>query len=231
MTNELIAILLPLSSLLIIFGAYTQGRAWLISALVFINMAAYPNGALTFEAFGIPLNVAVAIYMPSFLATDLLAEHYGKKAAMEAIKVLLAVMAIIPVIMYLITLLDPNDFTSDLHGHICEIFKTSYRLSIAGIATLAFAQTFDVWFYDFIHNKSGNKHLWLRNCLSTTTSAFMDSMIFWSIAFHGILPNWFVLAMISYILKLCIALIDTPFVYLAKQITPQDKMAKLPTVP
>ncbi len=223
MTNEIIAILLPLSSLLIIFGAYTQGQVWLMCALVFINIVAYPNGALTFEAFGIPLNVAVAIYMPSFLATDLLAEHYGKKAAMEAVKLVIAAIFLVPLIMYLVILLTPNAFTTELHQHLFQVFRTSYRLSLAGVATLAFAQTFDVWFYDFIHHKSGNKHLWLRNCLSTGTSAFLDSLIFWSIAFYGILPNWFMLAMISYALKVGIALADTPLVYLAKHITPRDK--------
>ena len=50
--------------------------------------------------------------------------------------------------------------------------------------------------------------LWLRNCLSTGISGFLDTMIFWSIAFHG--------------LKLLIALVDTPFTYLARRITPAD---------
>jgi uncharacterized integral membrane protein (TIGR00697 family) len=68
--------------------------------------------------------------------------------------------------------------------------------------------------------------LWLRNLGSTGTSQLIDTTIFVLIAFFGVpavlgigdvLPNEVLLQLIvgQYIIKLLIAVIDTPFVYAA----------------
>ena len=70
--------------------------------------------------------------------------------------------------------------------------------------------------------KTRGKHLWLRNCASTSVSQLLDTSIFITIAFWGIAP---VIPLIigQYLVKLIVALSDTPFCYLAVAILRRKK--------
>lgn len=61
-------------------------------------------------------------------------------------------------------------------------------------------------------DKFQGKHLWLRNNLSTTASQILDSSIFLTVAFYGILPIW-PMFWSFVVIKFVIAAIDTPFLY------------------
>ena len=65
----------------------------------------------------------------------------------------------------------------------------------------------------FLETKTGERHLWLRNNLSTAVSQFLDSFIFIAIAFYGVMPIW-PLIVGQWIIKMAIAILDTPVVYL-----------------
>ncbi len=64
-----------------------------------------------------------------------------------------------------------------------------------------------------------DKYLWMRNNFSTMVSQLIDTVVFTLIAFSGVFP-WPVLVQImitTYLLKWVVALLDTPFLYLAKR--------------
>lgn len=74
------------------------------------------------------------------------------------------------------------------------------------------SQHHDVWAFNFWKKKTKGKHLWWRNNASTLVSQFLDSVIFVFIAFYGIFD---VVPLIigNYVVKIIIALVDTPFMY------------------
>ena len=96
------------------------------------------------------------------------------------------------------------------------------------IAFLA-SQFFDVWCYLKISNFTNKRFLWLRNNLSTIISSLLDNIVFSVFAWIILNPNpkdlYTVLSFIlgTYILRVVIALIDTPFIYLAKFLLPNNK--------
>ena len=72
-------------------------------------------------------------------------------------------------------------------------------------------------------NITKNRYLWLRNNLSTILSSLLDNIIFSLLAWFILNPNpetLYNIIMIyilgTYILRIFIALIDTPFLYLSK---------------
>ena len=79
------------------------------------------------------------------------------------------------------------------------------------------SQHLDVWIFNKIKQKTGGKMLWLRNNGSTLISQLVDSAIFTIIAFAGVYPLW-ELMLFTYIIKVIVAVLDTPFMYLAKKI-------------
>lgn len=81
-------------------------------------------------------------------------------------------------------------------------------------STIAYftSQFWDVWMFDWIKRKiTGEKHLWLRNNVSTITSQFINSIIFISIVFG--IDSLAVMLPSTIILKILLATVDTPFVY------------------
>ena len=89
------------------------------------------------------------------------------------------------------------------------------RVTVASLRSYMISQTFDVWAFHTIKKRTGEAKLWLRNNGSTVASQLLDTAIFYGIAFIGIIPtNQLVkLILATYILKIVIALTDTPFVY------------------
>jgi uncharacterized integral membrane protein (TIGR00697 family) len=58
----------------------------------------------------------------------------------------------------------------------------------------------------------GGRHMWLRNNLSTILSQLIDTAVFITIAFYGVMPLW-PLIVGQWSIKVIIALCDTPLVY------------------
>jgi hypothetical protein len=91
------------------------------------------------------------------------------------------------------------------------------RIVVASITAYAISQTHDVYAFHFWRQKTKGKFLWFRNNASTMVSQLIDTVIFITIAFYGVFPTNAILSMIvgQYILKLIIAAVDTPFMYVA----------------
>ena len=64
--------------------------------------------------------------------------------------------------------------------------------------------------------------MWLRNNGSTLTSQAIDTILFTSIAFWGVYPPKVFLSILisTYLFKAVVAILDTPFMYLARKIKP-----------
>ena len=92
------------------------------------------------------------------------------------------------------------------------------------------SQYHDVWAFNFWRRITKEKHLWLRNNASTLVSQAIDTFLFIFLAFYGVVP---VIPLIlgQYFVKLCIALLDTPVVYLfVHLIKKKESLEKLPKV-
>ena len=62
------------------------------------------------------------------------------------------------------------------------------RVTIASLLSYLVSQTFDVWAFHYIKARTGEAKLWLRNNGSTVVSQGIDTLIFYGIAFFGVIP-------------------------------------------
>jgi uncharacterized integral membrane protein (TIGR00697 family) len=107
---------------------------------------------------------------------------------------------------------DTAPFWSEQEAFSTVLGSTSRIIVASFIAYLA-SQYHDVWAFHIWRKITRERHLWLRNTASTVVSQFIDTLIFITIAFYGTMP---VLPLIKgqYFIKVLIAVLDTPFVYL-----------------
>ena len=86
MTNELIALMFIIVNFSLVVLSYKLfGRKGLYAYIAMSVIAANIQVAKTITIFGITATLGNTMFSGIFLATDLLSEKYGKKAAMTAV--------------------------------------------------------------------------------------------------------------------------------------------------
>lgn len=169
-------------------------------------------------------SMGVILYSGIYFATDLLSEKYGKKAANTAVQ-LGFLTSIIIVIMISISLMflpstDPKtiEFSHDIHNAFNTLFNFTPRFVFGSLLAYYISQTFDVWMFHYIKEKTKGKHLWIRNNFSTMCSQAIDTSVYSIVVWWGIvdLQTAVMLGLAKYLFKVIIAAIDTPFIYLGR---------------
>lgn len=214
-----LSIVFYLGSVIVLFKFF--GKTGLYIFTVFSTILANIQVCKCVDIFGVSATAGNVLYAGSFLVTDILSEKYGKKAAGRAVIYGLTV-TVLWVIGTQITLqLEPN-----ANDYVNESLKTVFglvpRIAIASFVGYACSQTIDVFLYHFIWNKTGGgkSKLWIRNNLSTLTSQAVDTLVFTTLAFWGTYPTdvFISILLTTYLFKAIVALLDTPFMYLARAI-------------
>lgn len=101
------------------------------------------------------------------------------------------------------------------------LFTLTPRICFGSMVAYLISNSLDVFLYEKIKNVSPNgRFIWLRNNTATMTSQLIDTIIFTFISFYGIFSASTVwqLCITTYLVKIIIALCDTPFLYIANSI-------------
>lgn len=192
--------------------------AWIAIATVITNIEVIK----CVDMFGMAVTLGNVIYGTTFLVTDILNEMYGVKAARKGVYLGFFAAIVFTVIMQINLMFIPNasDFAS---GSFETIFSLLPRITIASMVAYLTANLVDAQLYNLIRKMlPDDKWLWVRNNGSTMIAQMLDTIIFGVIAFTGLYDPIIIiqLTITSYILKVFIAVCDTPFLYIAKKIKP-----------
>jgi hypothetical protein len=108
-------------------------------------------------------------------------------------------------------------FAQSVHEATVTLFDYTPRFVLGSLLAYLLSQTFDVWVFHRIREATGGRHLWLRNTGSTLLSQAIDTLIYGLVVWWGLvdLATAMALAGAKYVFKFAIAVIDTPFIYLA----------------
>ena len=174
-----------------------------------------------------PVALGTILFASTFLCTDILSEHFGKDKAQKNVLIGFISFLFVTIIMLITIGFNPsaNDWAQD---SLVNVFTPMSRFFIASMIAYLVSQYFDVWLYSTIKNLTTNRFLWLRNNISTILSSLIDNTVFSILAWIILNPNpetFYNVIMIyilgTYILRIFIALIDTPFMYLSKIFLPR----------
>lgn len=89
------------------------------------------------------------------------------------------------------------------------------RIVLASMVAYLVSQHHDVFAFHFWRRLTNGRFLWLRNNASTMVSQGIDTVLFITIAFAGTVPLDILGSMLAtqYVIKLLIAVADTPLCY------------------
>lgn len=195
--------------------------AWVAISTVLANIQV----TKTIEIIGLTATLGNSLYASTFLATDILNEKYGKKEAKKAVWLGFSSLLIMVIVMQLGIKFIPDE--SDIANEALQtIFGLVPQIAIASMVAYLTSQHLDVLIFTALRKIfPKDSQFWIRNNGSTLISQLLDTLIFTSIAFFGVFPFdvWIQIFISTYILKFIVSVLDTPFGYIAKAITPIDE--------
>lgn len=154
-----------------------------------------------------------------FVTTDLINEYFGEKGVRKLSLITASLIAYTFIILFLamqIPAVKGANLVTD--AQFKGVFGQSMWIIVGSITAFMVSQLIDVTIFHFVKNKTGNKMIWLRSTGSTVISQLFDSFIVLGIAFWmtGKMTTevFIISAFTGYFVKLIIAILLTPLIYL-----------------
>ncbi len=223
MSNELLWVIFIVVQFCLLVGVYKLfGLTGLYVWIGFAIVAANIQVVKMVDLFGISATLGNIMYGSIFLATDLINEKYGRKQAQKAVYIGFVMLISFTAITQISLLFAPNQYDF-AQGALETLFTLLPRITLGSLIAYLISQTLDVYLFDKIKLKYGSRNqLWIRNNGSTLVSQAIDTAIFTIIAFLGVMPFEVVMEIFwfSYVIKIVTSVVDTPFVYWMRHITP-----------
>ncbi|MCE4614364.1 MAG: queuosine precursor transporter [Desulfurococcales archaeon] len=200
-----------------------------IASLTASNFLASKIFAINILGLTVAAPAAVLAYALTFTFTDIISEIHGRKAANLVVRIGFASQLIVLTYIWFALKLPTAPFSPVNEESYSSVIFSGYTIITASLTAYLVSQHHDVWAFHMWRIKTKGRMLWLRNNASTLVSQLLDTVIFISLAFN-VLPAviggnplpWDVIGTIilgQYIVKLVIALLDTPIVYLGVMMT------------
>jgi uncharacterized integral membrane protein (TIGR00697 family) len=158
-----------------------------------------------------------------FITTDLINEYFGEKGVRKLSVITAGLIAYCFVVLYIalkIPAVKGAHLVTDEQFY--AVFGQSMWIIVGSITAFMVSQLIDVTIFHFFKRKTGEKMIWLRSTGSTVISQLFDSFIVLGIAFWmtgKMTTEVFILsAFTGYFVKLIIAILLTPLIYLGHSI-------------
>lgn len=168
-----------------------------------------------------PVALGTVLFSLTYIATDMLTEHFGFSEAKKAIGLSIFAQVMFVTLMMITLLYRPLSHETRVVCHSMEIlFLPASRLFVASLLSYGLSQLLDVWVFERIRIKTHDRHLWMRSFISTFVSGFVDNVIFSTLAWVVFNPtpvSWNALfwtyILGTYTIRMMISFISVPMMY------------------
>ena len=187
--------------------------AWVPIATILANVITAKN----VNVFGLSTAIGTVMFASTFLATDILSECYSKQDAKKAVYLGLFADVVLIISTQIALHYIPSEFDY-AHDAMETLFALNLRISIASAVMYVVANLTDVYIFNKLKDKMEGRNMWFRNNIATILCNCLENFGFIGIAFWGVydLPTILTIAVSTSIVEAAVALLDTPFLYVAK---------------
>lgn len=185
-------------------------------ALSQIIAARLVNFDLGLAVFVVP--AAVLIFPFTYQLTDMVNEYFGRKETHKMILTAFITQVLMVFFIWMASLMPIIESKKYLEGPWNEIFGLSVRITAASWISYLITENLDAVLFAKIRKITGKKHLWIRSVLSDAPMLALDSFIFVTLAFYGVVPFIVYVEIIlgQLAVKWFSGILDTPFIYLER---------------
>ena len=188
-------------------------RTILIGLYIACELIANVTASKPVQLGGIVVPAAIFIYTLTFTLIDLINESFGKQGARKVILAALIANLLLAAYVQLAVILPPASFYSGQEA-FSGVLGSTPRIVFASLTAYLISSLIDAEIFSFWRARV-QRLKWTRVLVSNTISTWVDSVIFITLAFYGIMPIWMLIKG-QYIVKMAITLGSLPLIYLVK---------------
>lgn len=221
--SETLLLVTLLTSFALLLASFRLGKLYIYCYLAMLGGVMLFLVPVSVSVFGWPLALAEILFATFFLATDILSEHYGESDARKGVWILIVPQLIVAGLIHLAALFTPSDM--DIGIPVMQEFATilPFMSLVVVFLILVIEQQLDIYTFNKIKRITSNRWLWLRNLGSTISTQTVDVLIAYPIFFYPIFGTDVWKLMVSaFVLKILMAFLDTPFMYLSYKFKPTE---------
>jgi len=185
----------------------------LIGLYIGCELIANVTASKPVQVAGIAVPAAIFIYTLTFTLIDLINETLGKQGARKVIFASLIANLLLAGYTQLAVALPPAPFYQGQEA-FSTVLGSTPRIVFASLIAYLISSLIDAEIFAFWKARVyGPK--WVRVLISNAISTGIDSIVFITLAFYGLMPLW-VLIQGQYLVKMGITVISLPLIYLVK---------------
>ena len=210
-------------SIILFLTFFGPAGLFIYSAIAIVAANCQVLKVVDFSFFSSPVVLGTVLFASLYLATDILVEYYGEKIARLSVYLGFAAFALWVLIMLVTVGYKPSSVSLVEDAAIRTLFIPMPAFFIAGMTAYLVSQLYDISIFQFIKKKTHGRYLWFRNLCSTLIASLIDNAIFSILAFVVLAPTplpWesviFTYILGTFGFRAVMALLDTPFLYLAR---------------
>ena len=189
--------------------------------ILFITMSqilAAKIGDFSIGTYLITAPVAVLIFPFTFQITDMVNENFGRRKTHRMIFIAFITQILMAIFIWFSIEIPGFPFWSATDQMFwVNFFGSTIRITIASWISFIITENLDAILFSKLKKLTRGKNLWIRNIFSDLPTLALDSLIFVSIAFGGLLDIWPIIWG-QLLTKWFFGIIDTPFMYLSRGI-------------
>ena len=209
----LIEVLVIFAALLICYKIFGKVGviAWVGMATILANIITAKQA----DILGMSTAIGTVLFASTFLATDILTEFHSLQDARKAVLVGLFADVMLIVATQIALAYIPSEFDY-ANESMQTLFSLNLRISLASAVMYLVANLGDVYLFSKLKERGGA--LWVRNNVATILCNCLENFGFIALAFAGIYDAATIIeiAVSTSIIEAIVALLDTPFLYIAK---------------
>ncbi len=217
--NEVLFFIHAILIFLLTIGSLRLGKealmCWIVLQAVLANLFVIKQMTI----FSMEATCSDAFMLGSVLALNLLQEFFGKEAAKRAIYLAFLGMATLALLakLHLAYESSAHDWS---HQAFSTLFGQSPRLLLASLTSFFIAQQCDMRFYQWMRTHFAKRSYVLRITCSLFLSQALDTLLFSFLGLYGLVDNITSIIVVSFMIKMIIAITSTPFTAFAKRYAP-----------
>jgi hypothetical protein len=214
--NELLLGVEALFCALVVVLAWRFARERLYGVIVVLLILIANTGGKIVEYFGHSTNTGNIFYASVFLATYFIVERFGKREGFYSIWIGVVGVAFFFILVQLTVAMTGSPETSALNNALQIAYAPFSQVTAASLIAYVLSQNLNVFIYTYLKRRLRGARLWLRANISNLISQIIDSIIFFSIAFWGVvLPeNIADIIMTGLVIKVAFVAATSPLLYL-----------------
>lgn len=159
---------------------------------------------------------AVLFFSVTFLLTDIVNEKFGKREVYRMIALGFMAQIAFLVFSYLVLRSASAPFFTN-QAAFDAVFALVPRIALAGLVAFLVSELLDANLFQWFRNLTGGKHLWMRNAFSSLPAMAIDSAVFVTLAFWGVMPVIPLVIGLT-VTKWLVGIVDIPFMYATRAI-------------